>query len=141
MFVLPDIGGIPPDTVSTFNSHSIQINAESDFDMLDRVPTTPCGACPIPRGVVHVVSSRCTILDLESPRVEYTPWKGARNMKIEPAHHKFWLSIMVAPTVSLVQQRPWKLWDCQLEEKEIVNKEVHTFMKAEIVNKEVDTFI
>ena len=53
MFVLPDIGGIPPDTVPTFNSHSIQINAESDFDMLDRVPTTPCGARPIPRGVVQ----------------------------------------------------------------------------------------
>ena len=35
------IGGLSLDTVSTFNSHSIQIIAKSEFDSLDKVPTTP----------------------------------------------------------------------------------------------------
>ena len=46
------IGGFPPDTVSTFNSHSIQINAKSDFDSLDTVLTTPVVLVQF-----HVVSS------------------------------------------------------------------------------------
>ena len=37
--------------------------------------------------VVHVVSSRCTILYLESPRVSYAPWNsGPRTMEIGGAH-------------------------------------------------------
>ena len=41
MFVLPDIGRIPPDTVSTFNSHSIQLNGH-----VLSAPCPPRTYCP-----------------------------------------------------------------------------------------------
>ena len=41
MFVLPDIGWIPPDTVSTFNSHSIQLNGH-----VLSAPCPPPTYCP-----------------------------------------------------------------------------------------------
>ena len=59
------IGGVFPDTVSTFNSHSIQSNqCKSDFDSLNKVPTT------------LVVLVQFQVVYLESPRAEDAPWKS-----------------------------------------------------------------